>query len=128
MKTIMYHYVRKSDKNFPYFRYLSVENFKKQLDFFEQKFGFVKYEDFLALCENPHDEHIFAKVKNKILPSFDDGFIDHYSFVLPEFLKRGIFGLFFIPTGVYERQKALDVHRIHYLLGKIGGGGFDGRS
>lgn len=119
MKAIMYHYVRNSDKNFPYFRYLSVENFCKQLDFFEKTFGFVKREDFLNLA---HDTSSFENLKNKILLTFDDGFIDHYSFVLPELLKRKIFGLFFVPTGVYGRCKALDVHRIHYLLGKEGGG------
>lgn len=119
MKAIMYHYARHSHKNFPYFRYLSVENFCKQLDFFEKTFGFVRREDFLNLA---HDTSGFENLKNKILLTFDDGFIDHYSFVLPELLKRKLFGLFFIPTGVYGRQKALDVHRIHYLLGMGGGG------
>lgn len=119
MKTIMYHYVRKSDEKFPFFRYLSVENFRKQLEYFEKKFGFVRYEDFIALKQ---DLSIFERMKGKILLSFDDGFKDHYDFVLPELLKRGLFGLFFISTGVYEKRKALDVHRIHYLLGKWGGG------
>lgn len=119
MKTIMYHYVRKSDEKFPFFRYLSVENFRKQLEYFEKKFSFVRYEDFIALKQ---DLSIFERMKGKILLSFDDGFKDHYDFVLPELLKRGLFGLFFIPTGVYEKRKALDVHRIHYLLGKWGGG------
>ncbi|EOH9564209.1 polysaccharide deacetylase, partial [Campylobacter jejuni] len=40
---------------------------------------------------------------------------------MPELLKRNTFGLFFISTGVYQRKKALDVHRIHYLIGRYGG-------
>ncbi|MCV3439800.1 hypothetical protein L8W50_02465 [Campylobacter lari] len=122
MKTIMYHYIRNSNKNFPYFRYLSVDNFKKQLDYFEKEFGFVDYEDFLELCDKSSDYKTFERVKGKILLTFDDGFIDHFKFVMPELLKRNTFGIFFIPTGVYQRKKALDVHRIHYLVGSYGGG------
>ncbi len=43
MKIIMYHYIRESLKQLPNFRYLHIENFKKQLDFFEKEFGFVTY-------------------------------------------------------------------------------------
>ncbi|SUX05514.1 polysaccharide deacetylase family protein [Campylobacter lari] len=121
MKVIMYHYVRNSNKKFPYFRYLSVDSFKKQLDYFEKEFGFVDYEDFLELCDKSSDYKTFERVKGKILLTFDDGFIDHFKFVMPELLKRDTFGLFFIPTGVYQRKKALDVHRIHYLIGRYGG-------
>ena len=122
MKAIMYHYVRNPHKKLPHFVYLSAQNFKKQLDFFEKHFGFVRFEDFCALSESTSHFHT---LQNKILPTFDDGFIDHYRYVLPELLKRKIFGLFFVPTGIYEKRKALDVHRIHFLLGSIGGGGFN---
>ena len=118
MKAIMYHYVRESDVQMPYFRYLSVDNFQKQLDYFEKEFEILKYEDFLAFLEGSID---FSQIQGKIILTFDDGFIDHYTAVFPELKKRGFFGLFYVPTGVYERQKALDVHRIHYLLGKFGG-------
>ncbi|EAL7040572.1 polysaccharide deacetylase, partial [Campylobacter jejuni] len=69
----------------------------------------------------PFKTQIFEKIKNKILLTFDDGFLDHFKFVMPELLKRNTFGLFFIPTGIYQRNKALDVHRIHYLIGRYGG-------
>ncbi|WP_246023745.1 hypothetical protein [Campylobacter taeniopygiae] len=119
MKAIMYHYVRNSNKKLPFFRYLSIDNFRKQLDYFEEKFGFVRYDDFLKLC---FDRNYINNLKNRILLTFDDGFKDHYEFVLPELVKRNLFGLFFIPTGIYGRKKALDVHRIHYLTGSYGGG------
>ncbi|TXE85104.1 polysaccharide deacetylase [Campylobacter peloridis] len=118
MKIIMYHYV-KDKTNLPYFRYLSLENFKKQLDFFENKFGFVKYDDFINFKKTKN----YESIKNKILLTFDDGLKDHFDFVFPELLKRKIFGIFFIPTKILNYKKALDVHRIHYLLGKYGGGG-----
>ncbi|EDP4825406.1 polysaccharide deacetylase, partial [Campylobacter jejuni] len=36
--------------------------------------------------------------------------------------KRKLFGIFFVPTRIFKQKKVLDVHRIHYLLGKMGGG------
>ncbi|BEK33738.1 polysaccharide deacetylase family protein [Campylobacter jejuni] len=119
MKIIMYHYVRESLKQLPNFRYLHIENFKKQLDFFEKEFGFVTYDEFLYLKENP----LFCnKLKNKILLTFDDGLKDHYNYVFNELVKRKILGIFFVPTRIFKQKKALNVHRIHYLLGKMGGG------
>lgn len=117
MKSIMYHYVRNSNKEFPYFRYLSVDNFRKQLDYFSNKYGFVSYDDLLHIKNIKN----FKNANNKVLLTFDDGFIDHYEYVLPELIKRKLFGIFYVPTGVYKKEKALDVHRIHYLLGKVGG-------
>lgn len=119
MKIIMYHYVRQSLKHLPYFRYLHFENFKKQLDFFDKKFGFVSYNEFVYLKENPK---FLEQLKNKILLTFDDGFKDHYTYVYHELKKRKLFGIFFVPTRVFKQNKALDVHRVHHLLGKIGGG------
>ncbi|WP_236103480.1 hypothetical protein [Campylobacter armoricus] len=118
MKIIMYHYIREKRLELPYFRYLHINNFKKQLNFFEKEFGFVSYDEFLYLKENP----LFcSKLKNKILLTFDDGLKDHYTYVFDELVKRKIFGIFFVPTRIFKQNKALDVHRVHYLLGKWGG-------
>ncbi|NOQ31403.1 MAG: polysaccharide deacetylase family protein [Helicobacteraceae bacterium] len=118
MKAIMYHYIRNSNKDMPFFRYLSIDNFKKQLDYFEKEYGFVTYDEFNSFL---NDYSLYDTIKNRVILTFDDGFLDHYEYVLPELLKRNLFGLFYIPTGVYEKKKALDVHRIHFLLGKYGG-------
>ena len=118
MKSIMYHYVRNSNKEMPFFRYLSIDNFKKQLDYFEKEYGFISYDELNNFME---DNSLHETIKNKVLLTFDDGFIDHYKYVYPELQERGLFGLFYIPTGVYENKKALDVHRIHFLLGRYGG-------
>lgn len=116
MKAIMYHYVRSSNKNMPYFIYLSKKNFIEQLDYFEKEYGFVSYKEFISFI---HNKSSYENIKNKILLTFDDGFTDHYENVFPELKKRGLFGIFYVPTGVYNKRKALDVHRIHYLLGKV---------
>ncbi|AJC87742.1 hypothetical protein [Campylobacter insulaenigrae] len=70
---IMYHYVRNSSNKLPYFRYLSLENFKKQLDFLEDKFRmnheirFYKDNEY-ELLKNYiktqwKQDHIFVKSK-----------------------------------------------------------------
>ncbi|WP_270969340.1 polysaccharide deacetylase family protein [Campylobacter upsaliensis] len=120
MKILMYHYVRESVPHLPFFRYLSFDNFKKQLDYFEKNFGLVSFEEFCRLKTEPKFINV---LKNKILLSFDDGLKEHFSLVFPELLKRKALGIFFMPTAVLEEEKALSVHKIHYLLGHGGGGG-----
>ena len=45
MKAIMYHYVREYKPELPKFRFLDIQNFRKQLDYFDQKYGFVSRKD-----------------------------------------------------------------------------------
>lgn len=52
MKSIMYHYVRDFDEKLPNLKHLHIDDFKKQLDYFEKKFGFVSQEEFLYLVDN----------------------------------------------------------------------------
>ena len=112
--------MKESVKNLPFFRYLSLVNFKKQLDYFEKNFGLVSFEEFCRLKTEPKFINV---LKNKILLTFDDGLKEHFTLVYPELLKRGALGIFFMPSLVLEQEKALCVHKIHYLLGRYGGGG-----
>ena len=34
MKAVMYHYIRPGVKDLPYFRYLALDDFRRQLDYF----------------------------------------------------------------------------------------------
>ena len=113
MKVIMYHYVRAFNKNLPFFRYLNIENFKKQLDYFEKNFGFLKKNEFKKYFL----DNDFEGFSGKILLTFDDAMSCHYKYVFPELIKRNIFGCFYIPTMPYIDEKILDVHRIHLLCG-----------
>lgn len=110
MKAIMYHYVRMPDAAYPYFRFLHFDDFKKQLDYFSQNFSILHP---LVLNEQ--------KTTNGIVLTFDDGVKEHIDFVLPELQKRNLSAIFYISTGVYDKSKLLDVHRLHVLLGKFGG-------
>ena len=90
MKAIMYHYVREYDPTLPYFRFLDINDFKKQLDFFEKNFGFVsknEWEDFI--CGNYSNN-----LKNKIILTFDDERYCHHKYVFPELVKRNLWVYF----------------------------------
>ena len=113
MKVIMYHYVRPIDNTLEgNLRHLTVEQFNRQLDYFQKKFGFLTPEEFKHNFEN--------KIKsNKVILTFDDGLIDHYQYVFPILKERDLKGLFFIPTSIFKDNSILNVHKVHYLLSKF---------
>lgn len=117
MKAIMYHYVRQYDPRLPYFRYLDVRNFAKQLDHFEKKYGFVTKDEFRKAI----NDKTLGDAKGKILLTFDDAMSCHYEFVFKELKKRKLWGIFYVPSQQYQNEKILDVHRIHLLCGAFEG-------
>jgi Polysaccharide deacetylase len=114
MKVIMYHYVRPAPEKLPYFRYLHVEDFARQLDWFAENHGFVTHEQFQRARAT-------GEVPEGVVLTFDDGLADHYEYVLPLLKERGLFGFFSICTWPYESGRLLDVHRVHLILGRLGG-------
>lgn len=114
MKAIMYHYVRRFAEALPFFRYLDVGEFEKQLLYFKHKFGFVSKGDFLASLDT-------GESPPGVVFTFDDGFKDHVDYVVPILRKMGAWGIFYIPTGIFNKSSLLNVHRIHVMIGKHGG-------
>ena len=109
---VMYHYVRPIiGSAFPGIKGLEIEGFKRQLDFLENNYSIVSSE-----------QVIDKVIKNKELPpkacwlTFDDGYKDHYQYVLPELIKRNLSGAFFPPRVAIKENKVLDVNSIHHIL------------
>ena len=109
---IMYHYVRPIvGSEFPGIKGLELSKFKKQLDFFEENYSIINTEQLIETV-----------LKNKELPqnscwlTFDDGYKDHYQYVMPELLKRKISGAFFPPKVAITESKILDVNAIHHIF------------
>lgn len=117
MKSVMYHYVREYDDKHPNFRFLDVQNFRKQLDFFEKNFGFVDAQEWESFVTNGQ----MPDRRGKVVLTFDDAMSCHYEFVFPELIKRGLWGIFYVPTAPYIDNKLLDVHRVHLLCGAVDG-------
>lgn len=107
----MYHYVRPFNPDFPYFKNLDIADFELQLDYFESEFGFVSKADFVAAFQE-------GSVPKGVVLTFDDGLKCHYRYALPALQKRGLWGIFYVPTQPYSEGKMIDVHRIHLILGK----------
>ncbi len=112
MKAVMYHYIRPDVSKPPYdYYHLSLEDFRAQLDFFEEEFGFVESKAFLESFKKP------CELPEGVVLTFDDGLIDHYEWVLPELKQRDLWGIFYVSTQPLTGNRALDVHRIHNLIG-----------
>jgi peptidoglycan/xylan/chitin deacetylase (PgdA/CDA1 family) len=111
MKAVMYHYVRKFNNRFPYFKNLDVEDFEKQLNYFEEVYGFVSRDEFVLCLQT-------GFVPKGVILTFDDGLKDHFRYVLPVLMKKKLWGIFYVPTMIYQNREYLDVHKIHLLLGR----------
>jgi peptidoglycan/xylan/chitin deacetylase (PgdA/CDA1 family) len=53
---------------------------------------------------------------NAVLLTFDDGYLDHYTYVMPELVERKLDGLFFVPVSVLQRSRVMDVNKIHFIV------------
>ena len=73
----MYHYVREDNLEYPNFNHLNIDVFKQQLDYFSENYGFLSKEDYFCSLSG-------SNVKDGVVLTFDDGFKDHYKYVLPE--------------------------------------------
>ena len=111
----MYHYVRSEAPALPHFIYLHVDDFVRQIDLLleeERPLSRAEFSNYFVTGEVPADGFVLT---------FDDGFREHFENVIPALLKRGLWGIFFVPTRILTTPKLLDVHRVHHLLGAFGG-------
>lgn len=111
MKALMYHYVRPASARDKNLNFLHMDDFRRQLDHLQNIGDVLNKEQFDAVFldgEKPES--------NSFLLTFDDGFIDHYQYVFPELVQRGLTGVFFVPSAIITDEKPLAVHRLHFLL------------
>jgi peptidoglycan/xylan/chitin deacetylase (PgdA/CDA1 family) len=112
LNIIMYHYVREiANSQFPNIKGLEISGFIRQLDWLNKNFTIIS------------PQHLIHSVINKetlpeksCLLTFDDGYKDHFKFVLPELKKRGLYGAFFPPAKPIIKKEILDVNAIHFIL------------
>ena len=109
---VMYHYVRPiAGSKFPGIKGLELEGFRRQLDYLAERFNIVSTEQVIDSCINGR-----RLPTNACWLTFDDGYKDHYKFVLPELLSRNLHGAFFPPRLAIEKDIVLDVNSIHHIL------------
>lgn len=115
---VMYHYTRDLKySRYPAIKGLDYKLFEKQISFLNDNFNIVTMEEMIENLNCPH-----CKLpENAVLLTFDDGYIDNYTYAFPILQKYGIQGSFFIPGKTFYEHKLLDVNKIHFILASASG-------
>ncbi len=108
----MYHYTRDlKHSRYPEIKGLDVELFKQQVNFFKNNFTVVTMEEVIAASKGE-----ITLPEKALLLTFDDGYVDNYTFALPILEEAKMQGSFFIPGKTFTTHHLLDVNKIHYIL------------
>ena len=109
-----YHFIRKKrDKFYKNINYLDFERFKRQINNFEKIFNIIGFDDALDILN--------SKKKYKkpfVMLTFDDGYMDHYDYVLPFLVKKKFKGLFYPFANSLKKGFITDTNKIHFILAK----------
>lgn len=109
---VMYHYVRNlKDSRFPEIKGLDVSEFEEQIKYLMKHYKIISIEEAIECLDNKKN-----LPENSVLLTFDDGYKDHYTYVLPILIKYNIKGAFYIPAKCFKEKKVLDVNKIHFIL------------
>ena len=109
---VMYHYTRDlKHSRYPEIKGLDVSLFREQIEFMKQQFNIVSMEQVIEAVERHADLPDKA-----LLLTFDDGYVDNYTFAFPILEEFGIQGSFFIPGKTFATHQLLNVNKIHYIL------------
>ena len=108
----MYHYTRDlSHSRYPQIKGLDTSLFRQQLEYMKNNFNFVTMEEVIEAAE---DRYLLPN--NALLLTFDDGYVDNYTYAMPLLEEFGAQGSFFIPAKTFATHQLLDVNKIHYIL------------
>lgn len=109
---VMYHYVRPiKNSEYPLIKGLELDGFYRQLDYLQEHYSVISTNEII--------NSIKGKSKlpnNSCWLTFDDGYKDHFEYVMPELIKRNICGAFFPPRIAIQNDVLLDVNSIHHIL------------
>jgi len=109
---VMYHYVRElQGSRYPNIRGLDYRLFREQIDFLRINYKIIRMQDLIGAASGGN-----ALPENAALLTFDDGYIDHYTYVFPLLDELGIQGSFFMPCISLKHEGLLDVNKIHLML------------
>lgn len=108
----MYHYTRDlAHSRYPQIKGLDITLFRQQLEFFKRNFNVVRMEDVINVSLG------YSKLPERaLLLTFDDGYIDNYTYAFPLLEEFGFQGSFFIPGKTFSTHQLLDVNKIHHIL------------
>ena len=109
---IMYHYVRPLNQRLSAkHKSLDLNEFSRQLRILSQKHYFISGTSVRSLTFDGS-----TSSKRPAWLTFDDGYLDHFQYVLPELVSHGAVASFFIPTKAIFERTLLDVNKVHIIL------------
>ena len=112
LTVVMYHYVRDLKySRYPSIKGLDVTLFKEQVAFLKKHYSFVTVEEVIAATQGIH-----KLPSHPVLLTFDDAYIDHFTYVFPILKNEGVQGAFYAPVKAITQHKVLDVNKIHFIL------------
>ena len=109
---IMYHYVRDlKNSRYPNIKGLDTELFLEQIKYLLKYYHIISIEEIIYKIKNnkPFNEKYACL-------TFDDGYSDHFQNVFPILEKYKIKGAFYPTAKIIEKNKILDVNKIHFIL------------
>lgn len=108
----MYHYTRDLvHSRYPQIKGLDTTLFRQQIEYMKNNFNIVTMEQVIDAVEGKSE-----LPERALLLTFDDGYVDNYTFAFPILEEYGIQGSFFIPGKTFTTHQLLDVNKIHYIL------------
>ena len=108
----MYHYTRDLiHSRYPDIKGMDVNLFRNQIEFLKNNFSIVDMEQVIDAVEGKS-----ILPSDAMLLTFDDGYIDNYTYAFPILEEFGVQGSFFIPGKTFATHQLLDVNKIHYIL------------
>jgi peptidoglycan/xylan/chitin deacetylase (PgdA/CDA1 family) len=117
---VMYHYVRELRRSrFPEIKGLEVAAFREQLGYLRQHYELVSIAEVLAAYDEQKRTGRWPLPRNAALLTFDDGLVDHYTYVFPLLDEFNVPASFFPPAQVVIERRLLDVNRIHFTLASV---------
>lgn len=115
LTVVMYHYVRPiKTSRYPEIKGLELDLFVEQLEFFQDNYSIITMEEVIEA-----QSHGTVLPENALLLTFDDGYVEHFTYVYPLLKRYAIQGSFFIPAKAVLEHKVLDVNKVHYILASV---------
>ncbi len=112
LKIAMYHYTRDlTHGRYPRIKGMDIPLFREQIQYMCKNFNIVKMEQVIEAVKGSEE-----LPNNALLLTFDDGYIDNFTYAMPILEEYGIQGSFFIPGKTFDTHQLLDVNKIHYVL------------
>lgn len=108
----MYHYVRDlKNSRYPTIKGCDVHDFIEQVLFIKKHYTPVTIEEIIECnCKGkPLPDHA-------ILLTFDDAYVDHFTYAFPVLEHEHIQGVFFPPVKAITEHRVLDVNKVHFIL------------